>query len=391
MKKVLPLLLFLILFYPLLSVAQNSSDGIQETIIKNSGLIQQFAQLAPLGINPYATVFITALCAKLGFHNSFVATNPFFNSWTVLLIFGGLFLFTTLVGTVFKSNKVTAPIALADNYLSDQAALVINAVIMLAPLWYVNNSLSENPIVYQASFLALDLKTALVLISSMYFLIVVMSVRFFIDILIFLSPIPFIDNFLGLIKTILTTGLVAVSIASPTLSVLISIVLFIGALFFYKRSVRLTNKIKYLFIYPILNIFRDKEQVLTNGAYPSVLVYLKKKTSKFKEGQIVRLEKQQNKFYLVKKKFLFSTIEEEISLTNCYFVQNQLDIELTNNTENYLLIFNRSHHNHIEKLSKIFEVSIQKKTTSPLISQQNFWNKLKFSLNKKDLKRLGEF
>ena len=59
--------------------------------------------------------------------------------------------------------------------------------------------------------------------------------------------------------------------------------MFIMAIIFYKRSMRLINKTKYLIIYPILNLFRSKEQILTNGKTFSILVYVSKKSTKIKK------------------------------------------------------------------------------------------------------------
>ena len=382
MKKIL--LLFLII--PLCSIAQESNSAIQETIIENSSLIDQFAQLAPMGINPYATVFITSLCAKLGFHNAFVATNPFFNNWFVLILFGVLFTFTSLVGTLFKTTKVTAPIALADNYLSNKAALVINGIVMLAPTLLSNDPIG-NEIVYQAGLLSINFKTILILIASMYFLIVVMSVRFFVDILIFLSPIPLIDSFLEISKIIITIVFVIISIISPTFSVIISVLLFLISIFLFKRSIRLVDKTKYLIIYPILNIFRNKVKVLTNGHSFSILVYTYKKTLKIKKGEIIRLEKQEDKFFLTRRRFLLSNIKEEISFINCSLSQNHLNIYLTNETGDILLIMNRSYHRYIDEISKIMNIEINKRTTG-LNLNRNFIGKIKNMFNKKDLSEL---
>ena len=244
----------LILLLPFLLFAQTENTEIQQVLTQNVSLIDQFSQLAPMAINPYITVFLTSLCAKLGFHNDFVATNPFFNNWFILILFGTLFLFTALVGTVFKTNKATAPIGLADNYLSNHAALIINGVVMLASSFFAD---TPNEVVYQAGFISISLKTLLVLATSMYFLVIVMSVRFFIDTLIFLSPIPFIDSILEIIKIIVSIIFVVISIVSPITSVIVSIIMFITALIFYRKSIRFVSRIKYLFIYPILNVFRN--------------------------------------------------------------------------------------------------------------------------------------
>jgi hypothetical protein len=396
MKKLLLILMFL----PLLLIAQTPDKVIQEpkteaqepktsaqqTLVQNNTLIAQFAQLAPMGINPYAAVFLTSLCSKMGFHNSFVATNPFFNSWIVVILFGSLFLFTISVGTIFKTNKVTAPIALADNYLSNYAALVINAFIMIAPAFLSTHEM-DNKVVYEAGFLSISFKTALILFVSMYFLIVFMCVRFFIDILIYLSPIPFIDSVLEIFKLIATVGFVLISIISPMLTVLISIVMFLVCLIIYRRAIRLADKMKYLVIYPILNLFRSKEKVLTNGQSFSILAFTGKKTNKIKHGKIVRLEKQADKFYLTRKYYFFET-KDEITFEDCFIIQNHLNMHIKNASGTKHLILNRSYNSYVNDMAEITNIPINKKAEFKLNLNKGFFGRIKSMFSKKDISEL---
>ena len=402
MKKIILLLLFPFLLFSQVtlekdhSVTENSSlvsqeeNGIQQALNKNVSLIDQFSQLAPMAINPYLTIFLTSLCSKIGFHNDFIATNPFFNNWFVLILFGVLFLFTALVGTVFKTNKVTAPIGLADSYLSSYAALIINAFVMLAPAFLADNPLG-NEVVYQAGFISVSLRTLLVLFVSMYFLVIVTTFKFFIDILIFLSPIPLIDSVLEIVKIVISIGFVIISIVSPTLSVVFSVIMFLIALVFYRKSVRLVARIKYLMVYPILNIFRKKDSILTNGKSLSILVYVNEATKKIKKGKIVRLNKVGDKIFLLRKRFLFPNIEEEIPLENCFLSQTHLDTNITNDARDFSLILNRSYHKFIDEISKELNVQIRKKATLKLNLNKGFFYKVKNMFTKSDIDELRSF
>jgi hypothetical protein len=375
----------LILLLPFLLFAQTENTEIQQVLTQNVSLIDQFSQLAPMAINPYITVFLTSLCAKLGFHNDFVATNPFFNNWFILILFGTLFLFTALVGTVFKTNKATAPIGLADNYLSNHAALIINGVVMLAPSFFAD---TPNEVVYQAGFISISLKTLLVLATSMYFLVIVMSVRFFIDTLIFLSPIPFIDSILEIIKIIVSIIFVVISIVSPITSVIVSIIMFITALIFYRKSIRFVSRIKYLFIYPILNVFRKKETILTNGKSLSILVYLKKGTKKFKKGSNARIEKQDDKIILSQRRFIFGSKEEEIVLKGSILSQTHLDTKIINEERKLSLILNRSYHSFIYEIAKELNIDIKERDTLKLELNKGALSKVKNMFDKSDIAEL---
>ncbi len=368
-------------------MAQETGSDVQSALDQNRSLVEQFAQLAPMGINPYVTVFLTSLCSKIGFHNDFVATNPFFNNWFIVILFGILFLFTALVGTIFKTNKATAPIGLADDYLSNHAALIINGFVMLAP-----TILSDAPIlgeiVYQAGIISVSFQTVLILIVSTYFLIIVMTVRFFTDILIFLSPIPLIDSILEIIKIVVTAAFVFISIISPVTSVVISGLMFLTALLFYRRSRRLVTKTKYLIIYPIFNFFRKKNTTLENGQSLSILVYINNKTQKMKAGTTARLRKRSGKFYLFKKRLLRSNIEEKISLESYFLSQTHLNTYLTNESESLSFILNRSYHEHIDELAEILDIEIRKRAEFETSFNKGVLYRIKNMFNKIDMAEL---
>ena len=379
--------LLITILYPLLLQAQTGDLEVSETISQNSALVDQFAQLAPMGINPYLTVFLTSVCSKSGFHNDYVATNPFFDSWIVLSLFGLLFFFTALVGTVFKTNKATATIGLIDSYLSNKAALIINAIVILTPT-IISNDPSHSEIVYQAGFLSISFKTSLILGVSLYFLIIVMAFKFFIDILIFLSPIPFIDAVLEVVKIIIAAAFIIISIISPVTSVIIALLMFFVSLFFYRRSVKLISKTKYLIVYPLLNLFRSKDTKLTDGKKLSILVLTNTKIGKLKKGVIVRLQETDDGIKLIKKRFLLVDISQEIDLSKFYFKQNHLNTIMIDESEDKSLVLNRTYHKYLNELSEKYNIEIRNKRELKLNVKMGFIKKIKRFFKKGDIAEL---
>jgi hypothetical protein len=298
-----------------------------------------------------------------------------------------LFFFTALVGTVFKTNKATATIGLVDTYLSNKAALIVNAIIILAPT-FLSNEPIQGEIVYQAGFLTISFKTLFTLAISIYFLIVVMAVKFFIDILIFLSPITLIYAVLEIFKISIGGVLLIISIISPTTSVVISLMMFLISLFFYKRSIKLINKTKYLIVYPLLNLFRSKEKKLTDGTNFSILVLTNIKFGKLKKGIIVRLQEKNSEFYLIQKRFLLSNIIQEIDLRNFHFNQNHLDIIMSNNDNSKSIVLNRTYHKYLIELSEKYNIEIRKRSELKLHVNMSFLKKIKTFFNKSDIAEL---
>jgi hypothetical protein len=305
----------------------------------------------------------------------------------VLSLFGLLFFFTALVGTVFKTNKATATIGLIDSYLSNKAALIVKAIVILAPT-FISNEPSHSEIVYQAGFLSISFKTLLILGISLYFLIIVMAFKFFIDILIFLSPIPFIDAVLEVVKIVIAAVFIIISIISPVTSVIIALIMFLVALFFYRRSIKLISKTKYLIVYPLLNMFRSKETKLTDGKNLSILVLTNTKIGKLKKGIIVRMQETEDGIKLIKKRFLLDNITQVINLSNFHFNQNHLDTIMTDEDGNKSLVLNRSYHKYLDELSEKYNIEIRNKRELKLNVKMGFIKKIKSFFDKSDLAEL---
>lgn len=389
MKKIrTKLSLLFSLCIPYLVIAQHKSSHLIGSVTHGGDLVSQLAQLLPMGVNPYATIFVTSILSKMGIHNDFIATNPFFDSWLIVSLFAFLFLFTSLVGTVFKTNKATAAIGLADNYLSSHAAIIINIIVIVSPLLFfdANNGGTGTQ---EAGFLSVGLKTLLVLIVSIYFLVVVTTVRFFIDILIFLSPVPFIDSILEIVKICITILFVLISVFYPTFSVILSFLVFIISLMMYRKSVQLVNKTKYLFVYPILNLFKNKEKLLTHNDLFSVSVYLKTASKKFKKGSVLRLVKKENTTYLIKDRFLFSNTEEAIDISDFTLTKKHLNSTISNNGKTKILLLNRSYHKYLQEIKTTFGFEIPStEETEGLNSQKSLLSKAKNMFNKNDINEL---
>lgn len=386
MKK---FLFFLLLFPVILSsqdvLSPEETLNPEDVVSYNATLIDQVAQVSSMSINPYTAVFFTSICSKFGMHNDYVKTHPFYNSWLVVTLFCFLFLFTLIVRPALASNKFTTPLKLADEYLEDQAALVINGVILIIPIILNNNPINEE-IVIEAGIFSMDFRSILVVIATTYYLIIVLAVKYFIDLLIFISPIPFIDSLLEIIKIVVTIILVFISIYSPVLSFIISLIFFVISFFLYKRAKRFTDKVTYLFIYPVFDLMKNSNKILYDKEDElSIKVLLRNKTNKFKKGKILRLTKINGEFRLEKKRLIRQNKFEPIEIKNCDIVQTDFNISIVaEDGTNFLL--NRSFNKHIDFLSKEFDTENIIDKRVKFDKAKSFFGRIKNLFSKNDLK-----
>ena len=193
---------------------------------------------------------------------------------------------------------------------------------------------------------------------------------------------------LEIIKIVIAAVFIIISIISPVTSVIIAALMFFVSLFFYRRSVKLINKTKYLIVYPLLNLMRSKQKKLTDGENLSILVLTNKKYGKIKKGVIVRLQENQNSFELRQKRFLLPNITEKINLNEYTFRQNHLDIILSNDDESKSLVLNRTYHKYLDELSKDYNIEISERKEFKLNLNKSFIKNVKSFFNKSDIAEL---
>ncbi|MEO1032741.1 MAG: hypothetical protein AAFX55_15120 [Bacteroidota bacterium] len=369
-------------------IPQIGNSQAEDVLNHNNSLFEQVAQIAPISINPYTSVFLTSACSKAGLHNDYVATHPFYNNWFVLVLFGILFLFTLIVRPVMATNQLTGTLVKVDNWLENKAGIVINALVILLPV-FITETPHDNEVVYQAGFISITFKALLILVLSTYILFVIMTVRLFIDFLIFLSPVPFMDTALQIIKIVFTGLLVLISIISPVTSVIITVILFLISLIVFKRVKRLINRVTYFIIYPILNLFRKKERLLFSNNDFTVLVYVKKKTSKFKKGSLLRLIKRDDKLFLMNSRFFFGKKEEAIQFSDGATL-SQSNFQTTISDEHVLMLLNRSYHKYIDDISTHLGIKVLDKLEEPSSPKHGLLNRIKQMFRKEDLTQLKD-
>lgn len=338
-----------------------------------------------MSINPYASVFLTSVCSKAGFHNDYVATHPFYNNWVVIILFGVLFLFTLIVKPVMATNKLTGILVATDNYLEGKAAILINIIVMVLPMVLGTNVEPPEMAIQMAGMLSFGIKTVLVLILSTYVLFVVMTIRLFIDFLIYLSPLPMVDTVVQVLKVVVSGGLVVLSIVSPMLSVLVLGMMFLVSLVFYRRARRLINRLTYLLVDPVLSLFKKSTNTLDENG---LKVYCKTGTSTFRKGSLVRLMQQDGKPELRQSRFLFSNKTEPMTDEPLFEHQKALFTELKNESESFIVLINRTKRQHVDTISQWMKIERQDEPSNEKQSSGSWCQRFKGLFQKSDLEDL---
>jgi hypothetical protein len=190
--------------------------------------LSPFAALVPLGISPFLALGLFGAAAYfLGFAlPATLAALPTPAIWVGLLVLAVL-----LKGG--RSFKLTKPLAEMAGTSESLVGLVTFAMMFLG------GGVAAAPVtgVQEASAVG----TAALAVAAISGLMAVTLVRMGFDFLTWLSPIPFIDAVLQLVKLVVTVVLVAVAVFFPALAVPVNAALLVGVMLAARWLLRVTR------------------------------------------------------------------------------------------------------------------------------------------------------
>lgn len=365
MKKIV---LFILLFFPVILFSQESDPELNKTLQDNSFIMEHLGQLAPMAINPYLTLFITSVLSKMGIHNDLVATNPLFGNYYVIVISFLLLLITSLPKFF---SKLAAPIAITADYLNNKASIVITILIIALPS-LLNKQVTEDPIVYKAGFLSVSLSTLTLMVVSTYYLVVVMSVRLFLEILIFLTPVPLLDALFEICKWAFTFALVLLGVFFPKFSLVITGVSFVISLFFFKRAKRYITLVKCLVMTPVLKMITFQRPQIVDKSLPNSIekevgdkielaipIIAKVKIGSLRRGSKVWLTKSNQGIKLTQKRMFFPNITESIDGNSLEIINNNIDIDIVSRDETISLVMSKYYRPLVVEISDLLNAEVK--------------------------------
>lgn len=200
-------------------LAVSAASAAEAASADASSIVRAAAILAPLALSPFLALGALGLAGATGFYTLPAGIAALGNPLVVflLLVFG-------LALHVGRSSKLTKPLAEAAGVGESTFALVI-AFALAVPI------------------LAGGLGTGLLqgipfLLAAGSGVLALIVIRTAFDLMIWLSPFPFVDGLFQGAKVGLTTLLVVVAIASPPIAVVLNILLLVAAFWFVRWAIR---------------------------------------------------------------------------------------------------------------------------------------------------------
>jgi len=257
-----------------------------QQLVEKLGVTEVLGPLAPVALSPYfALTFMSgaSLLADSGMLPDAVSKNGLLGKNSPLnngLVFSGLLGLTALTALP-KLTKVTKPVGQAIDQIEAHSGIV--AVLAVQALSRVNlgegaGEQVASTVVVQAGLISFTQGTLLMIFSAIN-IFVVNTVKFFFEMMIFLSPFPTVDAIFETANKAVAGALMAIYVWSPWVATVINLAIFAVALLMFAWVRRRVVYLRAIFGDPILGwmaetIFRRPAPTLTSTKLSGVLAQL---------------------------------------------------------------------------------------------------------------------
>lgn len=235
-QRLLPALLLL---FPLLALGydtgQASADlAVADRVADAVPWSEVMGPLAPIALSPFfgmACLSGISLLTTRGVlpENSFLHGHPVLTHPSILIAFAALAILTSLP----RLTKVSKPLAQFCDFLEAYAGVV--AVIVVQVVGLQANAEPNPGVILPAGLGVVSLDALLAALSAINIL-VIHAVRFFFELLVWLSPVPLLDALFETANKLFCAGLMFLYAFSPWLALLVNALLFLICLALYRRA-----------------------------------------------------------------------------------------------------------------------------------------------------------
>jgi hypothetical protein len=247
------------------------------------GIADWLGPLAPVALSPFFGVMCLSGLAIWGpqwvSDNALLGESGPLQSETIFLIFVGLTLLTSLP----RLTKVSKPFAQAVDRLETYAVIVILLVLKL--ISSVESSGETEVAIVQLGVFSFTFES-LLSIAMIVNIMIVNSVKFFFEFLIWLTPIPFIDAIFEVCNKTVCATLMAIYAFSPTVATVINFVILLVAAILFRWISRRVRFFRTMVLDPVLSQLWSGYRQPTNQ---ELTVFSKQDLGPFQEKSRLKL------------------------------------------------------------------------------------------------------
>lgn len=314
--------------------------------------------LAPIAISPFFGIACLAGISQFGGDylplNHLMSSNPVLNNPMIFWVFLGL----TIITSLPRLTKISKPAAQAIDQLEAYAGIITILVIRFLPMFVGDSPAeTETALVIHAGLFSFS-ADIIFGIAAIINIIVINSVKFFFEVLVWLIPFPLVDAMLELANKSVCAGLMAVYAYSPTLATLLNLLLFVSCLIVFRWIQRRVTFMRSMIGDPIWSLLSPSYGKCTQDC---VTVFPQSRWLGFAEKTRLLLRPTDDGWELIQPKFLrpsrikkLDRVESALTMREGLLV-NTIEVSGTNPGK---LFFSRRYRNQTDELSRLLRIEL---------------------------------
>ena len=350
---------------PLGGTDQAMADQLTSSVLS----VEWLGVLAPIAISPFFGIACLAGMSQFGGEflgtNSFISTNPVLNNPVVFWVFLGLTLLTSLP----RLTKVSKPLAQA----LDQVEAYSGIVTLLVIRFVGASGLEEeavNPVVMQMGVLSFT-GDLLMSIAAIVNIVVINTVKFFFEIMVWLVPIPFVDAMLEAANKAACAGLMTIYAISPLAATVLNLTMFAVCLFAYFWIHRRVDYARVILCDPGFALIRPSFGVPTKA---ELIVFPTDAFGSFTARSKLIIRPMQNGWKLTRRVWFLPVKSYEISDENSIEIETgMLTFQLrVTGPDAGGFDFSRRYAGHLNELANLMNFQLSEKGSAEAVVDPDF-------------------
>ncbi len=348
------------------AVATDTAKGGQ--LVKKASAIQVLAPLAPVALSPFFGLTClsgTSILCSRGVlpKNDFLMGNPALNNVLVFVVFLALSIATSLP----KMTAVSKGFSQAIDQVETYAGIISYGVVIY--LAGAGHDAGSQQVVYQAGVISLTRDT-LLLMAAATNIIVINTVKYFFEFLVWVSPIPGLDAAFEAANKVVTAMLATIYAFSPYLALLLNLVLFCICLAIFNWTRRRVKYYRVMYGEPLISKLLHKTDFSPPGhiqtrlsaavdqARPLLRVFPLHKTGKIKKHELCYLVSAKAGLSLVRLRLFRSPKVASLAATGAQIeirtglLTNTLEIQSSELQRPATLAFSKVYNSQLDQIAE---------------------------------------
>ncbi len=265
-----------------------------------------------------------------------------------------VFLILSLLTSLPRLTKVSKPLVQALDFVETWSVVVVMLAIRA---FAVRTNTDQEVAVMTAGLVSMTTSGFLMVVGTIN-MVVIATVRFVTEVLVWLSPVPFVDALFETGNKALCAGLMAVYAFHPMAALAINVVIFALCALLYSHALRRLRFFREVLLAPVLAKFGlDVDSEFGGSAGPTVRVFCRGSLGPFSAKEALWMTRTPDGYLLTRKRMIRPPVEHAVNVEGGEIRKGWLTHTVTIGGDELLL--GRAWTPHLPSLAEAFGFTLE--------------------------------